>query len=1033
VNRILVSLTILFFNLVLLQGQVLKGKIVFKNTEPPKVLKKLVKKSKSQNPGIISGLAYDFTKFKPLPNTQFLKLNGRIKVLDWDKSNNPRVFTTNLPTSRSNVPIESTIYIDFLKRQLNLNLNPDLEFNLLERSSDELGTQHVKLNLTFKGLPVTDAEYGFHHYSNGEVFIHGNLLVPHDAPDLQSGTKVNIEEIVANYFISLGIPCQLNQSAGPLKSGIKSKHNAYWQNSENGKWHLVSKVNVTPNLRQNWDLVIDLITGEVLKAFSNVCNLVHNHAEDLIAGPLGNEPASGKDLFDVTRNFNVWKEGSFYYMVDASRGMFILNQSKMPDEPVGGILTFDARNTSPSLSNFNVDLVRSSNNMWLDKLSVSAQYNSLKAYEYFLNTFGRNSINGSGGTIVSIINVADDNGQSMDNAFWNGEAMFYGNGDEYFTKLAKALDVGGHEMSHGVVQNTANLKYENESGALNESFADIFGAMIDRDDWKMGEDVVIKAFFPSGALRDLSNPHNGGTSRNQPYYQPRHVSEQYIGTEDNGGVHINSGIPNYAYYLFVQELRKSRTEEEAKKIGERVFYHTLTNFLTRSSVFKDLRIGVERSAVDLYSSTPDVLAGAKKAFDQVGILGNSGGGTVPKKDLAINPGKEYLVCTDADQEGIYLYDFVNQPTVLSTQNVLSKPSIIDNGTEIYFVNGDNQLYYLYYDPVLKRFVEEELDSDDIYRNVVGSKDGNLIAVLFTNEEDKIHIYDFVKEEWKSFKLYNPTYSNSVTGDVRYADQMDFDHAGEYLMYDAFNEINKSTGGQYTYWDIGFLHVFDKSKNTFGSGKVEKLISSLPENTSVGNPVFSKNSLDVVAFDYIESGLFSADYALLGANIEKSEINVIADNRERLAYSSYSVKDDKILFDSKNASQNQCISVKTLTSSKISSVGNEQVLLNGGKWATWFAFGDRSLVGTGNPQLDIQTYLEPNPFSNSSELFIESKEVRDVTVSIFSSLGVGVYSEKFKVQEGVNKKALNLNHLSSGLYQLVISDSKSAKILKLVKS
>lgn len=70
------------------------------------------------------------------------------------------------------------------------------------------------------------------------------------------------------------------------------------------------------------------------------------------------------------------------------------------------------------------------------------------------------------------------------------------------------------------------------------------------------------------------------------------------------------------------------------------------------------------------------------------------------------------------------------------------------------------------------------------------KDGNLIAVLFTNEEDKIHVYDFVKGEWKSFKLYNPTYSNSVTGDVRYADQMDFDHSGEYLMYDAFNEISK---------------------------------------------------------------------------------------------------------------------------------------------------------------------------------------------------------------------------------------------------
>jgi Zn-dependent metalloprotease len=167
------------------------------------------------------------------------------------------VFTTNLPTSRSNVPIENTIYIDFLKRQLNLNLNPDLDLNLLKRSSDELGTQHVKLNLTFKGLPVTDAEYGFHHYPNGEVFIHGNLLVPQDTPDLQSGTNLNVEEIVTNYFTSLGIPCQLNQSAGPLKSGIKSKQNAYWQNTENDRWYLVSNINVTPNLRQNWDLVID--------------------------------------------------------------------------------------------------------------------------------------------------------------------------------------------------------------------------------------------------------------------------------------------------------------------------------------------------------------------------------------------------------------------------------------------------------------------------------------------------------------------------------------------------------------------------------------------------------------------------------------------------------------------------------------------------------------------------------------------------------------------------------------------------------
>lgn len=93
----------------------------------------------------------------------------------------------------------------------------------------------------------------------------------------------------------------------------------------------------------------------------------------------------------------------------------------------------------------------------------------------------------------------------MGNAFWNGQAMFYGNGDNAFQPLAKGLDVAGHEMTHGVVEGTANLEYQGKSGALNQSFADIFGVMIDRDDWKIGEDVVKTSAFPSGALRSMGD------------------------------------------------------------------------------------------------------------------------------------------------------------------------------------------------------------------------------------------------------------------------------------------------------------------------------------------------------------------------------------------------------------------------------------------------------------------------------------------------------------------------------------------------
>ena len=140
-----------------------------------------------------------------------------------------------------------------------------------------------------------------------------------------------------------------------------------------------------------------------------------------------------------------------------------------------------------------------------------------------------------GGNILAFFNVAELNGSgdpvSMENAFWNGAAMWYGNGGSSFKELARGLDVGGHEMTHGVVEKTANLVYQDESGALNESFADIFGAMIDRDDWRMGEDVMQPGASPSGALRDLSNPANGdtpggGNNLGGDFWQPGHVNQK---------------------------------------------------------------------------------------------------------------------------------------------------------------------------------------------------------------------------------------------------------------------------------------------------------------------------------------------------------------------------------------------------------------------------------------------------------------------------------------------------------------------------
>lgn len=106
--------------------------------------------------------------------------------------------------------------------------------------------------------------------------------------------------------------------------------------------------------------------------------------------------------------------------------------------------------------------------------------------------------------------MRDEDGTEMDNAFWNGEVMAYGNGATDFTPLAGALDVAGHEMTHGVIENTARLEYNAQSGALNESFADVFGVLIERKNWTIGETVTKRSAFPSGALRDMANPNQGG-------------------------------------------------------------------------------------------------------------------------------------------------------------------------------------------------------------------------------------------------------------------------------------------------------------------------------------------------------------------------------------------------------------------------------------------------------------------------------------------------------------------------------------------
>jgi Zn-dependent metalloprotease len=182
--------------------------------------------------------------------------------------------------------------------------------------------------------------------------------------------------------------------------------------------------------------------------------------------------------------------------------------------------------------------------------------------------------------------------------------MVYGDGDGVnYRAFSAALDVVAHELTHGVTDYEANLIYQDQSGALNESFSDVFGVIIEdqngNGNWLMGEDCFIRGT----AFRSLSNP--------SAYGDPENMSEYYYTTSDNGGVHTNSGIPNKAAYNVYNNLGGDFT-----KLGA-IYYRALTVYLSQSSNFAAARDALEQSALDLYGETGK--AAVSSAFNDVGI------------------------------------------------------------------------------------------------------------------------------------------------------------------------------------------------------------------------------------------------------------------------------------------------------------------------------------------------------------------------------------------------------------------------------
>ncbi|MFN7926653.1 MAG: M4 family metallopeptidase [Blastocatellia bacterium] len=243
-----------------------------------------------------------------------------------------------------------------------------------------------------------------------------------------------------------------------------------------------------------------------------------------------------------------------------------------------------------------------------------------KTYDFFLKVLERNSIDDRGLRLDSTVHYD----VAYNNAFWNGSQMVYGDGDgKIFNGFTGCLDVIGHELTHGVTQYEAGLVYRNQPGALNESMSDIFGSLVkqyakkqtaDKADWLIGQGLLAKG-IKGVALRSMKAP---GTAYDDPLIgkdpQPDHMKNFVNTPRDNGGVHINSGIPNKAFYETAIRLGGKAWE----KAG-RIWYITLRDRLRPMSQFQDCANLTLAVAKELYGATSTEAKAVQEGWDAVGI------------------------------------------------------------------------------------------------------------------------------------------------------------------------------------------------------------------------------------------------------------------------------------------------------------------------------------------------------------------------------------------------------------------------------
>ncbi|KEO84174.1 M4 family metallopeptidase [Tumebacillus flagellatus] len=497
---------------------------------------------------------------------------GKEKVLWNDKKGVPNFVSGKVSAKKLNNASDASQIMEENKDLFDMSSVAD-ELKLDVQSTDNLNTKMFKYQQVYKGIPVFGNQLILHADKNGDATTINGYYDPEvKVKGLNTKAKLSSTQALQAAKKDTGLTDVQHFDIE------KADLNIY--QAQDNSYHLVYLVELSTLENDSpayWDVFVDAHDGSIVNKIDKV----------EFAAAVG----SGKGVLGDTKSLNTESTGTTYNMRDITKPMYSTG---------GKIETYTAKNgtTLPGT------LLTSNDNTWNDPAAVDAHYYAGVVYDYYYNKLGRNSFDNAGGTMKQTVHYST----KYNNAFWNGTQMVYGDGDgTTFIAFSGGLDVVGHEISHGVTERTANLTYSYQSGALNESWSDVMGNLIENkpdDLWLVGEDIYTPN-TPGDALRSMSNP--------TAYGDPDNMANYVNTSSDNGGVHTNSGIPNKAFYNFV--TTPGVTRDNAGK----VWYRALTQYMTASSQFSDARQATIQAATDLFGANSTEVTAVTNAWNNVGV------------------------------------------------------------------------------------------------------------------------------------------------------------------------------------------------------------------------------------------------------------------------------------------------------------------------------------------------------------------------------------------------------------------------------